>query len=273
MSKKISQIIWRVMWSLGIKDTAFGKALFVTAWLVTIGFAFTVLPFMLGFWLVFVIKENVKSTNLKFGLSAAVVAIAFLFGIPWAGAIYNPGPATPKVNVEEKKETTSTVTPIKTEPKIETKEESKTETVAFATSTKDDPTLEKGQTKVQQEGKDGAKEIKYRVTYTDGTETTREKISETITLQSVNKIISNGTKVAAVQPAPVQTTAPSTTTPSSPTSSTSSGDGYTNVDGNYVQSPGSDPAGASAKCRDGSYSYSQHRSGTCSGHGGVAEWL
>jgi hypothetical protein len=33
------------------------------------------------------------------------------------------------------------------------------------------------------------------------------------------------------------------------------------------------PAGATAQCRDGSYSFSQHRSGTCSGHGGVAVWL
>src|SRR5215472_5453925 len=29
------------------------------------------------------------------------------------------------------------------------------------------------------------------------------------------------------------------------------------------------PAGATAQCRDGSYSFSQHRSGTCSHHGGV----
>ena len=34
-----------------------------------------------------------------------------------------------------------------------------------------------------------------------------------------------------------------------------------------------DPTGASAKCKDGTYSKSQHRSGTCSSHGGVAEWL
>lgn len=33
------------------------------------------------------------------------------------------------------------------------------------------------------------------------------------------------------------------------------------------------PAGASARCRDGSYSFSQHRRGTCSHHGGVAIWL
>ena len=33
------------------------------------------------------------------------------------------------------------------------------------------------------------------------------------------------------------------------------------------------PPGATAQCRDGTYSYSQHHSGTCSHHGGVARWL
>lgn len=32
-------------------------------------------------------------------------------------------------------------------------------------------------------------------------------------------------------------------------------------------------AGASARCADGTYSYSQNRRGTCSHHGGVSEWL
>lgn len=32
------------------------------------------------------------------------------------------------------------------------------------------------------------------------------------------------------------------------------------------------PSGATAKCRDGSYSHSAHRSGTCARHGGVAQW-
>jgi hypothetical protein len=36
---------------------------------------------------------------------------------------------------------------------------------------------------------------------------------------------------------------------------------------------GSAPPGATARCRDGTYSFSAHRSGTCSHHGGVAVWL
>lgn len=51
---------------------------------------------------------------------------------------------------------------------------------------------------------------------------------------------------------------------------------YTNSFGNRVQSPtyySSAPAGATALCRDGTYSFSQSRRGTCSHHGGVARWL
>jgi hypothetical protein len=36
---------------------------------------------------------------------------------------------------------------------------------------------------------------------------------------------------------------------------------------------GKPPDGATAKCRDGSYSFSKHHSGTCSHHGGVDNWL
>ncbi|HZZ47922.1 MAG TPA: DUF3761 domain-containing protein [Pseudonocardia sp.] len=51
---------------------------------------------------------------------------------------------------------------------------------------------------------------------------------------------------------------------------------YVNSSGNCVHRPeasGSAPAGATAQCKDGEYSLSQHRAGTCSGHGGVSQWL
>lgn len=53
---------------------------------------------------------------------------------------------------------------------------------------------------------------------------------------------------------------------------------YTNKDGNTVHRPAHSkssrtPQGATAKCRDGSYSFSQHHRGSCSRHGGVSEWL
>lgn len=36
---------------------------------------------------------------------------------------------------------------------------------------------------------------------------------------------------------------------------------------------GAAPSNATALCKDGTYSMSQHRSGTCSRHGGVSQWL
>ena len=74
-------------------------------------------------------------------------------------------------------------------------------------------------------------------------------------------------------PAPQQTTV-------QPTQQTqlSNENYYVNSSGNVVHSPaysanGTVPAGATAQCVDGTYSFSQHRRGTCSHHGGVVEWL
>lgn len=53
---------------------------------------------------------------------------------------------------------------------------------------------------------------------------------------------------------------------------------YMNREGFEVHRPahtvsGQAPAGASAQCRDGSYSFSMNRRGTCSRHGGVSRWI
>lgn len=86
---------------------------------------------------------------------------------------------------------------------------------------------------------------------------------------------------AVVAPAPVVPhTAASHTVAKTQTRGSSSGscaaNEYRNVNGNCVQRPthaDSAPAGATARCHDGTYSFSQNRRGTCSSHGGVAEWL
>ncbi len=82
--------------------------------------------------------------------------------------------------------------------------------------------------------------------------------------------VSSGSQVSQTAPAQTQSASQSR----SP--SLSNNNYYTNVDGNQVHSPvysNSVPAGATAQCRDGTYSFSQHRSGTCSHRGGVASWL
>ncbi|MFG3284166.1 DUF3761 domain-containing protein [Streptomyces sp. NPDC048111] len=71
---------------------------------------------------------------------------------------------------------------------------------------------------------------------------------------------------------------PSTGHSSSSTSSTG-GSGHSSTGGSTTSggssSSGSQhaPSGATAQCVDGTYSYSAHRRGTCSHHGGVARWL
>ncbi|WP_328810656.1 DUF3761 domain-containing protein [Rhodococcus sp. NBC_00294] len=93
--------------------------------------------------------------------------------------------------------------------------------------------------------------------------------------------------MAVPDPVPAYTPAPEpvyTSAPEPPSSSSDGGygggscggDSYINSAGNCVQSPmsaPSAPAGASAQCNDGTYSFSQSRRGTCSGHGGVGTWL
>lgn len=84
-------------------------------------------------------------------------------------------------------------------------------------------------------------------------------------------------------PAPVYTPAPAPAVVPAPQVATGGGggescgsDSYINSAGNCVHSPvqaPSAPAGASARCEDGTYSFSQSRRGTCSHHGGVATWL
>lgn len=89
----------------------------------------------------------------------------------------------------------------------------------------------------------------------------------------------------AVAPAPAKApvTAPAPAVGPSPPqgglaagSSCDEGTHYVNSDGACVPRPTSaatPPAGATARCVDGEYSFSKHRQGTCSGHGGVAQWL
>jgi hypothetical protein len=88
------------------------------------------------------------------------------------------------------------------------------------------------------------------------------------------------TVVRAAAPAPAAKPA---TKPSKPASAADAGSSvacdddthYVNAKGNCVLRPvkaASAPDGATAKCNDGTYSSSQTRSGTCSRHGGVAEW-
>ena len=141
------------------------------------------------------------------------------------------------------------------EPTVETKTETKEVEIPFSTTTIQDSSKAKGTSYVKTEGQNGTKTETYEVTYTDGKETDRKLISSEVTKEPVNKVVAEGTYVK-----PATNNCPNGT--------------YKNSAGNTVCRPTqTNTGGATAQCRDGSYSYSRSRSGTCSRHGGVARWL
>jgi uncharacterized protein YabE (DUF348 family) len=145
-------------------------------------------------------------------------------------------------------------------PKIEIKPVATTEPIPFTSSTIQDSSLEQGSTQTKTKGVNGVLTHTFQVTYTNGVETSRSKPTDSITTAPINEVIAIGTEApaASVAPAPC----PNGT--------------YVNSAGNTVCSPytsNTTPSGATAQCGDGSYSFSQSRSGTCSHHGGVVTWL
>ena len=143
------------------------------------------------------------------------------------------------------------------EPTITTKQVTETQEVAYEIQNNDDSSLPQGQTNVTQLGQDGTKTLTYAVTYTDGVQTDRKLLSTVITTPPLVQIVAVGTYIAPLQPTCTNGT-------------------YVNSSGNAICSPevvNSAPAGATAQCKDGTYSFSQTHSGTCSHHSGVAQWL
>lgn len=69
------------------------------------------------------------------------------------------------------------------------------EEIEFATQEKEDNTLAWRKTKTGQEGEKGIRAVTYRITYTDGKETSRKKIATEIVKNPVPKIILKGTKI------------------------------------------------------------------------------
>jgi len=164
-------------------------------------------------------------------------------------------------NTSSKSSTSST----SIKPSISTKTVTSTSPIAFTTSTVQDSSLASGTTSIKTKGVNGLKTNTYSDTYTNGKETSSKLVSSVVTTAAVNEVVDQGTYVA-----PTPTPAPAATAP------TCTNGSYVNSDGNTVCSPEASstvPAGATAQCVDGTYSFSQHRSGTCSYHGGVSQWL
>ncbi|MBM2820754.1 MAG: hypothetical protein HW405_514 [Candidatus Berkelbacteria bacterium] len=70
-----------------------------------------------------------------------------------------------------------------------------TETVAYKTISKNDPNMDKGESRVEQAGKNGTKVKTYLVTRENGVEVSRKLTNEEVTAESQDKIIYVGTRV------------------------------------------------------------------------------
>ncbi len=72
------------------------------------------------------------------------------------------------------------------------------ETLPYQTKTVDDPNLERGKQRVEQDGKYGKKRFVYQIRRENGVEVSRSLIGEEVVEKPVNKIIKNGTKVVVL---------------------------------------------------------------------------
>lgn len=97
-----------------------------------------------------------------------------------------------KVNLAMETELTNNIRIVIVRVKVKTITEE--EEIAYETERRDDPETTKGKEYISQYGKNGKKEVEYRVTYENGQEVKRDKVSEKILEEATTKIVMVGTK-------------------------------------------------------------------------------
>ncbi|MBP1744809.1 MAG: hypothetical protein H6Q58_1787, partial [Firmicutes bacterium] len=95
--------------------------------------------------------------------------------------------------------------------------------VAFETVTKTDGTLQKGVTKIVQNGVQGEKTTVTRVFYENGKEVSRAIVSETVTKEPVQKVVASGTAVTGTTATATTATATATVASAANTATDSRG--------------------------------------------------
>ena len=147
--------------------------------------------------------RRVKTAGQK-GVRTIVETVTYTDGVETGREVKSNTITTPAVDEVVEVGTKKVVAPV-----VTTKEETKTEEVAFQTKEVTNPNLPEGSHQVKAVGKKGVRTIVYTVTYTDGVETGREVKSNTITTPAVDEVVEVGTKKVV---APVVTTKEETKT-------------------------------------------------------------
>ena len=136
-------------------------------------------------------SRQVKTAGKK-GVRTIVETVTYTDGVETGRVEKSNTITTPAVDEVIEVGTKKVVVPV-----VTTKEETKTEEVAFQTKEVTNPDLPEGSRQVKTAGKKGVRTIVYTVTYTDGVETGRVEKSNTITIPAVDEIVEVGTKKVA----------------------------------------------------------------------------
>ena len=147
--------------------------------------------------------RRVKTAGQK-GVRTIVETVTYTDGVETGRVEKSNTITTPAVDEVIEVGTKKVVVPV-----VTTKEETKTEEVAFQTKEVTNSELPEGSRQVKTAGKKGVRTIVETVTYTDGVETGRVEKSNTITTPAVDEVIEVGTKKVVV---PVVTTKEETKT-------------------------------------------------------------
>lgn len=78
--------------------------------------------------------------------------------------------------------------------RVEYKEVTETETLKYKTVTKEDSSMELGETKTVTSGENGKAEVTYKVKYVNGKEDSKTELKRVTTKETVNKVVKVGTK-------------------------------------------------------------------------------
>ena len=136
-------------------------------------------------------SRQVKTAGKK-GVRTIVETVTYTDGVETGRVEKSNTITTPAVDEVIEVGTKKVVVPV-----VTTKEETKTEEVAFQTKEVTNSDLPEGSRQVKTAGKKGVRTIVETVTYTDGVETGRVEKSNTITTPAVDEVIEVGTKKVA----------------------------------------------------------------------------
>nr|WP_308212647.1 transglycosylase family protein [Nocardia zapadnayensis] len=125
--------------------------------------------------------------------------------------------------------------------RVKSETKSVEEKIEKKTTVKESASLDRGETKVEEKGKDGVREVVYDIRTVDGAEVKKEKVSEKVVAEPVDAVVVKGTRAPEPTPAPERDS-----------SSDSKKDSQDSTGGSEKKKDSQDSTGGSEKKKDSS---------------------